>query len=62
MKTISSQNNLFCLPWAQAILGTHLYGTIRPFVLNMADNRFWAPGACISNAWNAGRNLRKKSK
>lgn len=33
---------------------------IKPFVLTMPDNRFWALGECIGKAWNTGKALRKK--
>ncbi len=32
---------------------------IKPFVLTMPDNRFWALGDCIGKAWDAGKKLRK---
>ena len=35
---------------------------IKPFVLTMPDNRFWALGDCIGNAWDAGKNFRKFQK
>ncbi len=62
MKTIFSQKNLFCLPWSQTILKTHLNTTKNPFVLTMAENIFRAIGAFIGKTWKAGKNLRKKSK
>ncbi len=30
-------------------------GKIRPFTLTMPDNRYWAVGAHIADAWSAGR-------
>jgi len=33
---------------------------IKPFLLTMPDNRFWALGKCIGRAWDAGKPLRKK--
>jgi flavin reductase (DIM6/NTAB) family NADH-FMN oxidoreductase RutF len=35
---------------------------IRPFVLTMPDNRFWAIGECVGKAWDAGKSLRKRFK
>jgi flavin reductase (DIM6/NTAB) family NADH-FMN oxidoreductase RutF len=35
---------------------------IKPFVLTMPDNNFWALGENIGKAWNAGKNLRKDTK
>ena len=36
---------------------------IKPFVLTMPDNHFWALGACIDKTWHAGwKKLRKFSK
>jgi flavin reductase (DIM6/NTAB) family NADH-FMN oxidoreductase RutF len=35
---------------------------VRPFVLTMPDNRFWAIGESVGNAWNAGKSLRKRLK
>jgi hypothetical protein len=35
---------------------------IKPFVLTMPDNHFWALGACIGKAWHAGKKFRKPSK
>ena len=32
---------------------------IKPFVLTMPDNRFWALGECIGRAWDAGKKLRQ---
>jgi flavin reductase (DIM6/NTAB) family NADH-FMN oxidoreductase RutF len=32
---------------------------IKPFVLTMPDNRFWALGENIGRAWDAGKQLRK---
>lgn len=32
---------------------------IRPFVLTMPDNRYWAIGPCVGKAWDAGKDLRK---
>ena len=32
---------------------------IKPFVLTMPDNRFWAIGECVGKAWDAGKVLRK---
>lgn len=31
---------------------------IRPFLLTMPDNRYWAIGECIGKAWNTGKALR----
>ena len=33
---------------------------IKPFVLTMPDNRFWALGQCHGQAWDAGKKLRKQ--
>lgn len=35
---------------------------IKPFVLTMPDNNFWALGENIGKAWNAGKTLRKDTK
>ena len=35
---------------------------IKPFVLTMPDNRFWAIGDCIGRAWDAGKNMRRHNK
>ena len=35
---------------------------IKPFVLTMPDNRFWALGESIGKAWEAGKKLRKSQK
>jgi flavin reductase (DIM6/NTAB) family NADH-FMN oxidoreductase RutF len=35
---------------------------VRPFVLTMPDNTFWAIGESIGKAWNAGKSLRKQLK
>jgi len=35
---------------------------VRPFVLTMPDNRFWAIGECVGKAWDAGKPLRKRLK
>ncbi|MFC1524188.1 flavin reductase family protein [Thermodesulfobacteriota bacterium] len=34
---------------------------INPFVLTMPDNRFWAIGECVGQAWGSGKKLRKIS-
>lgn len=33
---------------------------IKPFLLTMPDNRFWAVGDCVGRAWEAGKELRDK--
>jgi len=35
---------------------------IKPFVLTMPDNRFWALGECIGKAWHEGKGFRKSRK
>ena len=35
---------------------------IKPFVLTMPDNRFWALGECIGKAWHEGKGFRKPRK
>ena len=35
---------------------------IKPFVLTMPDNRFWALSDCIGKAWHTGKNFRKPRK
>jgi flavin reductase (DIM6/NTAB) family NADH-FMN oxidoreductase RutF len=35
---------------------------IKPFVLTMPDNRFWALGDCVGQAWHAGKKFRKSKK
>lgn len=35
---------------------------VRPFVLTMPDNRFWAIGENVGKAWDAGKALRKRLK
>lgn len=30
---------------------------IKPFLLTMPDNRYWAVGECIGTAWNVGKTL-----
>jgi flavin reductase (DIM6/NTAB) family NADH-FMN oxidoreductase RutF len=35
---------------------------IKPFVLTMPDNRFWALGDCVGRAWHAGKKFRKHRK
>ncbi len=32
---------------------------IKPFVLTMPDNRFWALSECIGKAWHEGKGFRK---
>lgn len=34
---------------------------IRPFLLTMPDNRYWAVGNCVGKAWDAGKVLRQES-
>jgi flavin reductase (DIM6/NTAB) family NADH-FMN oxidoreductase RutF len=34
---------------------------IKPFVLTMPDNRFWALGKCVGRAWDAGKKIRKET-
>ena len=31
---------------------------IRPFLLSMPDNRFWALGTCVGRAWHEGKALK----
>ena len=33
---------------------------IRPFVLTMPDNRYWAVGDCVGHAWKDGKALKQK--
>ena len=33
---------------------------IKPFVLSMPDNRFWALGECVGKAWQEGKGLKKE--
>jgi flavin reductase (DIM6/NTAB) family NADH-FMN oxidoreductase RutF len=35
---------------------------IKPFVLTMPDNRFWAIGECLGKAWHEGKEFRKSQK
>ena len=35
---------------------------IKPYVLTMPDNRFWALGECIGKAWHEGNGFRKPQK
>ncbi len=35
---------------------------IKPFLLTMPDNRFWAIGECVGKAWNAGKAIRDRLK
>ena len=32
---------------------------IKPFVLTMPDNRYWALGECIGKAWQEGKILKQ---
>jgi flavin reductase (DIM6/NTAB) family NADH-FMN oxidoreductase RutF len=34
---------------------------IKPFLLTMPDNRYWAIGECVGKAWNAGKALRTET-
>jgi flavin reductase (DIM6/NTAB) family NADH-FMN oxidoreductase RutF len=36
------------------------YAKIKPFLLSMPDNTFWALGDSIGKAWNAGKALKDK--
>ena len=38
------------------------HSPIRPFLLTMPDNRYWAFGECIGQAWDVGKNMRKELK
>ncbi|KPK35207.1 MAG: flavin reductase [Nitrospira bacterium SG8_35_1] len=35
---------------------------IKPFVLTMPDNRFWAIGECLGKAWHEGKKFGKSQK
>jgi len=51
MKTVIEQKNLFCLPWAQTILGTHLEGKVNFMALDWLTRANYDPpmlGICVS--------------
>jgi len=51
MKTIFEQKNLFCLPWAQTILGTHLEGKVNYMALDWLTRVNFDPamlGICVN--------------
>jgi flavin reductase (DIM6/NTAB) family NADH-FMN oxidoreductase RutF len=51
MKTIFEQKNLFCLPWAQTILGTHLEGKVNYMALDWLTRVNFKPamlGICVN--------------
>jgi flavin reductase (DIM6/NTAB) family NADH-FMN oxidoreductase RutF len=35
---------------------------VRPFMLSMPDNRFWALGECIGKAWHDGKTVKDRIK
>ena len=51
MKTIFMQKNLFCLPWTQTILGTHLEGKVNYMALDWLTRVNFKPamlGICVN--------------
>jgi flavin reductase (DIM6/NTAB) family NADH-FMN oxidoreductase RutF len=51
MKTIFKQKNLFCLPWTQTILGTHLGGKVNFMALDWLTRVNFKPamlGICVN--------------
>ena len=51
MKTVIEQKNLFCLPWTQTILGTHLEGKVNFMALGWLTRANYDPpmlGICVS--------------
>ncbi|MDX1775301.1 MAG: flavin reductase family protein [Desulfobulbales bacterium] len=53
MKTIFGQKNLFCLPWTQTILGTHLDGKINYMALDWLTRVNFKPamlGICVNKS------------
>ena len=51
MKKIFEQKNLFCLPWAQTILGTHLKGKVNFMALDWLTRVNFKPamlGICVN--------------
>jgi flavin reductase (DIM6/NTAB) family NADH-FMN oxidoreductase RutF len=51
MKRIFEQKNIFCLPWAQTILGTHLNGKVNFMALDWLTRVNIAPptlGICVN--------------
>ena len=51
MKKIFEQKNLFCLPWAQTILGTHLKGNVNFMALDWLTRVNFKPamiGICVN--------------
>ncbi len=32
---------------------------IKPFLLTMPDNQFWAIGECLGSAWNVGKKIKE---
>jgi len=58
MKTIFDQKNLFCLPWTQTILGTHLDGKVNYMALDWLTRVNFKPamlGICV-NRGNASHD------
>jgi flavin reductase (DIM6/NTAB) family NADH-FMN oxidoreductase RutF len=53
MKKIFEQKNLFCLPWAQTILGTHLKGNVNFMALDWLTRVNFKPamiGICVNKS------------
>ena len=53
MKKIFEQKNLFCLPWAQTILGTHLKGKVNFMALDWLTRVNFKPamiGICVNKS------------
>ena len=51
MKTIFDQKDLFCLPWVQTILGTHLHGKVNYMALDWLTRVNFKPallGICVN--------------
>ena len=51
MKTVFAQKNLFCLPWTQTILGTHLEGRVNYMALDWLTRVNFKPamlGICVN--------------
>ena len=61
MAKINISDNIFAfIPiTTQTILGSHVQNKVKPFVLSMPDNRFWALGECVGKAWQEGKGLKK---
>jgi flavin reductase (DIM6/NTAB) family NADH-FMN oxidoreductase RutF len=64
MSKIKIEKNLFCLPWTQTLLGTHIQGKVNFMALDWLTRANFDPamlGICVNNAHASNLAIRETS-